>query len=69
MVHAFKNNGNFYLFDVESNNLFNVDEVVFCVVKNCDLDKFDNTEIHEANAQIKELKDSGLLFTESQNEV
>lgn len=69
MVHAFKNNGNFYLFDVESNNLFNVDEVVFCVVKNCDLDKFDTTEIKEANAEIKELKDSGLLFTESQNEV
>ncbi len=69
MVHAFKNNGNFYLFDVESSNLFNVDEVVYNIVSNGDLARFEKSEIDEALSEIEQLKNEGLLYTDGPQDI
>lgn len=69
MVHAFKINDCFYLFDVESNNLFRVDELSFSLVNGLSLEKFSLQEINEAKHELEELKNNGLLFTESCNDL
>lgn len=69
MVHAFKNNGNFYLFDVASNNLFNVDEVVYNIVSNGDLARFEKSGIDEALSEIEQLKNEGLLYTDGPQDI
>jgi len=65
MIHAFKISDKHYIFDVESNNLFGVDELLFCVVKNLDLSNYSTQEIQEAKAELKELQDNGLIDTVS----
>jgi len=52
MIHAFKISDKHYIFDVESNNLFGVDELLFCVVKNLDLSNYSTQEIQEAKAEL-----------------
>ena len=69
MVHAFKINDYFYLFDVESNNLFRVDELAVSIVKGENLEKFSLQEIDEAKRELEELKNNGLLFTKSSNDL
>lgn len=69
MVHAFKISDRFYIFDVESNNLFNVDELIYSIIEKQDLSGFSAEEIAEAKAEIKELTDSGLIYTQWSTDV
>ena len=69
MIHAFKISDKYYIFDVESNNLFGIDELLFRIVKNLDLSNYSAQEIKEAKAELKELQDNGLIDTVSMESV
>ncbi len=67
MVHSFKNNGNYYLYDVESGNLFNVDKACFDIFNGEECD-YSPKEVNEIKAEIKELTEKGLLNAINEND-
>ncbi len=66
MVHSFKNNGYYYLYDVESGNLFNVDKACFDVF-NGEESNYSQKEVDEIKAEINELTQNGLLNAKNEN--
>ena len=68
MVHTFKIDEKYFLYDIESGSLHLCDKLSFFLVKNLngekiDLSDFDKTEIEECKAEIKKLESEGLLFS------
>ena len=68
MVHAFKIDKNYFLYDVESGSLHLCDKLSFFIVQNLeggknDLSAYNKTEIEESKREIEKLKCEGLLFS------
>ena len=75
MVHQYKNNGYNIVLDVESGAIHVVDDVTYDVLAlyqehgeeeiiSLLKDRYAREEIHESHAELSELKEAGMLFTE-----
>ena len=64
MVHTFKVDCDYYLYDTGSGSLHSCDEQTYLVVKGEHLERVSPLELAEINRQLLELKQSGLLYSE-----
>ena len=61
MIHAFNFKDDYFVYDVESGSLHEIDKLIFDILKNNDLANYDKKEVEEAKAEIETLKANGLL--------
>ncbi len=64
MVHAFKKEDIYYLYDGENGSLHKCDELIFDIIEGNDLSGYSEEELSDAKADIESLKAQGLLFAE-----
>ena len=71
MVHSFKVNDEYFVFDSESGSLHTADRLVFALLNDNKeiLSQYSADETAEAQAEIEALKEKGLLFSTSQTSV
>lgn len=71
MVHSFKVNGEYFVFDSESGSLHTADKLVFALLNDNKeiLSQYSADETAEAQAEIEALKEKGLLFSAPQTSV
>ncbi len=61
MIHTFNFKDDYFVYDVESGSLHEIDKLIFDILKNNDLANYDKKEVEEAKAEIETLKANGLL--------
>lgn len=65
MIHYFKINGEYFLFDVENQSLLEIDKLVYDLLANSPtlFSDYSKSEIDEAQSEIDSLKNRGVIFS------
>lgn len=65
MIHAFNFKNEYFVYDVESGSLHEIDKIIYDILRGGDLSAYDEAEIAEAKQEIGQLKSQGLLDAEA----
>lgn len=65
MIHAFNFKNCYYVYDVESGSLHEIDKLIFDILNGNDLSDYPLNEVDEAKKEIEQLKENGLLYAKA----
>lgn len=61
MIHYFSLGGEYFLYDVESSSLLEIDKIVYDVLSGNNLDQYNEADIEEVNKELAELRKQGII--------
>lgn len=67
MIHYFSLGGEYFLYDVESSSLLEIDKIVYDVLSGNNLDQYSADDVEEVNKELAELRQQGIIDAPSPN--
>lgn len=61
MIHYFSLGGEYFLYDVESSSLLEIDKIVYDVLSGNNLDQYNEADVEEVNKELAELRKQGII--------
>ncbi len=61
MIHSFSLGGEYFLYDVESSSLLEIDKIVYDVLNDKSLDGYSTEDVEEVKKELQQLREQGLI--------